>query len=120
MLLLTEVVLRQVGICGRTGAGKSSFVSAFFRLTDVQTGAIRIDGYDIGTMSLRGVRSSLAIIPQVRIRDTPYVCLGMRVTHVGCVPAFSSTTGGNAVFWHPPPQPGSVEQLQRRPVGGGS
>ena len=77
MLLLTEVVLRQVGICGRTGAGKSSFVSAFFRLTDVQTGAIRIDGYDIGTMSLRGVRSSLAIIPQVCIRDTPYVFLGV-------------------------------------------
>ncbi|EQC34854.1 hypothetical protein SDRG_07656 [Saprolegnia diclina VS20] len=53
-----------IGIVGRTGAGKSSLMMALFRMNDVASGSISIDGVDIASVGLRTLRSHLAIIPQ--------------------------------------------------------
>lgn len=52
-----------IGIVGRTGAGKSSIMAALFRLYPFD-GLIEIDGHDVKQMSLRQLRSSISIIPQ--------------------------------------------------------
>ncbi|XP_063913516.1 probable multidrug resistance-associated protein lethal(2)03659 [Zophobas morio] len=62
-LTFTIKSAEKVGIVGRTGAGKSSLISALFRLADVE-GAIVIDGIDTKTISLQSLRSKISIIPQ--------------------------------------------------------
>ena len=46
------------------GAGKSSIVTALFRLVDHRRGVITIDGVDIASVSLEELRKHLTIIPQ--------------------------------------------------------
>uniref|UniRef100_H3GAV0 Uncharacterized protein n=1 Tax=Phytophthora ramorum TaxID=164328 RepID=H3GAV0_PHYRM len=54
----------KVGICGRTGAGKSSLMVALFRICDFDSGRVLIDDVDISSINVRELRRSLAIIPQ--------------------------------------------------------
>ncbi|XP_040004068.1 ATP-binding cassette sub-family C member 9 isoform X1 [Xiphias gladius] len=55
---------QKVGICGRTGSGKSSLSLAFFNMVDIFEGKIVIDGIDICRLPLQTLRSRLSIILQ--------------------------------------------------------
>ncbi|XP_075982875.1 ATP-binding cassette sub-family C member 4-like [Anticarsia gemmatalis] len=53
----------KVGVVGRTGAGKSSLISALFRLAPIE-GHVYIDDVDSGSIDLKALRSNISIIPQ--------------------------------------------------------
>ncbi|RJE27116.1 ABC transporter transmembrane region [Aspergillus sclerotialis] len=55
---------QKVGICGRTGSGKSSLLLSLLRLLSIDSGTITIDGYDLQTLPRELLRSRLIAIPQ--------------------------------------------------------
>ncbi|KAL6931193.1 related to Oligomycin resistance ATP-dependent permease YOR1 [Hanseniaspora guilliermondii] len=54
----------KIGICGKTGCGKSSTVSTLFRITEIEEGTIKIGGVDISKLGLYNLRKKISIIPQ--------------------------------------------------------
>jgi len=58
---------QRCGVVGRTGAGKSTLTYALFRLAEIESGTIRLDGVDLSTLGLadvRGRKNGMCIIPQ--------------------------------------------------------
>lgn len=54
----------RVGLVGYSGAGKSSFVNLIMRFYPVNSGKILIDGQEIATVTMKSLRSQIALIPQ--------------------------------------------------------
>ena len=53
-----------MGICGRTGSGKSSLLLSILRLVEVESGTIWVDGLDLQTLSRESIRSRIITVPQ--------------------------------------------------------
>ncbi|PWN19482.1 putative YOR1-ABC transporter [Microstroma glucosiphilum] len=68
-LVLSDVNLHveggeKVGIVGRTGAGKSSLLTALLRLVELNSGSVKIDGIDVAKVGLADLRRRIAMLPQ--------------------------------------------------------
>ncbi len=55
---------QRIGVIGRTGSGKSTLTQAIFRLLELDSGRIVIDGRDISSIALADLRARLVMIPQ--------------------------------------------------------
>lgn len=67
--VLVDVSLRlepgeTVALVGASGAGKSTLASLIPRLYDVTSGAVRVDGHDVRTLSQRSLRAAIGVVSQ--------------------------------------------------------
>ena len=73
----------KVGVCGRSGAGKSSLLTALYRVVELESGSILIDGINIGAIGMHDLRSKLTIVPQEVLADC--VCLSKFNSYIRCI-----------------------------------
>ncbi|KAJ7863186.1 P-loop containing nucleoside triphosphate hydrolase protein [Mycena leptocephala] len=61
---------QKIGICGRSGSGKSSLIMALFRAVDssLMSGHVLLDGIDTQTMPLEKLRNAMSLVAQ-----TPFI-----------------------------------------------
>jgi ABC-type multidrug transport system fused ATPase/permease subunit len=55
---------RVLGLLGRTGSGKTTLTRLLFRLYDVDSGAITLDGHDIRSVPLARLRRHVGLVTQ--------------------------------------------------------
>ena len=53
-----------VGLVGRTGAGKTTIVDLLLRTCNVPDGTVFLDGRDVNAVAIRDVRQAVAYVPQ--------------------------------------------------------
>jgi ATP-binding cassette subfamily B multidrug efflux pump len=63
-LSLTIAPGEKIGIVGRSGAGKSTFVNLLLRFYDLQSGRIEIDGQDIAMVKQESLRHAIGMVTQ--------------------------------------------------------
>lgn len=55
---------QKVGVCGRTGTGKSTLALTLSRILELEQGNICVDNVDISKIDLQFLRSKITVIPQ--------------------------------------------------------
>lgn len=61
-----------LAVVGKSGAGKTTLLKLLTRLYDVSEGSISLDGHDIRSLSLKGLRDAISVVPQdVFLFDSP-------------------------------------------------
>ena len=53
-----------IGVVGRIGSGKTTFVNSILRLYNIEDGEILIDGQNIMNCTIKSLRESIAYVPQ--------------------------------------------------------
>jgi ATP-binding cassette subfamily B protein len=84
----------RVGLVGRSGSGKTTFVKLIQRLYDVTEGRIEIDGQDIARATQASLRSQIAIVQQEPI-------------------LFHRSLAENIAYARPEASPGQIERAAR-------
>jgi ATP-binding cassette subfamily B protein len=84
-----------VALVGATGSGKTSLVSLISRLYDASSGEILLDGADVRHVSLRSLRSAVAVVS-----DDPFL--------------FSATVAENIAYGRPGASREEIEAAARR------
>jgi len=84
----------RVGLVGRSGSGKTTFVKLVQRLYDVSDGRIVIDGQDIAKATQQSLRSQIAIVQQDPV-------------------LFHRTLAENVAYGAPGASPAAIEQAAR-------
>ena len=54
----------KIGIVGKSGAGKTTFINLLLRLYDLKSGRILIDDQDISEVTQKSLRNSFSFVPQ--------------------------------------------------------
>jgi ATP-binding cassette subfamily B protein len=64
----------KIALVGHSGSGKSTLVKLLYRLYDIDSGSIKVDGKDIREIQQESLRSEMSIVPQecVLFDDTIY------------------------------------------------
>ncbi|KAK0130214.1 hypothetical protein ONS96_014922 [Cadophora gregata f. sp. sojae] len=55
---------QKIGICGRSGSGKSSFISSILRMVELSSGKITLDNHDLSTIPRPLIRQRLICLTQ--------------------------------------------------------
>jgi ABC-type multidrug transport system fused ATPase/permease subunit len=86
---------RTLALVGATGSGKTSLVALISRLYDPVAGAVLLDGADVRSVSVRSVRSAVAVVS-----DDPFL--------------FSASVAENIAYARPGAPREEIEQAARR------
>ncbi|MEA2003282.1 MAG: ABC transporter ATP-binding protein [Actinomycetota bacterium] len=72
-----------VGICGPTGAGKSTLINILTRYYDIDGGTILIDGQDLATLTQRSLRQQIGVVLQEAFLFTDTVMNNLKYARAG-------------------------------------
>jgi len=75
-----------IGICGPTGAGKSTLINILTRYYEIDSGRILIDGQDLGTLTQESLRKQIGVVLQEAFLFTDTVMNNLLYAREGATP----------------------------------